>query len=218
VIRRYFDPKTLNHYYYNPVYGTVSWKKPFCVRRQDLFPFYDRLTAVARIQGIYRMWKARVKVIALLKDQYRKIFDRRRRKFYYANHSKSKVLPRQSWRKPRYTGKRGFPRDIAAVFTSDVAAVRIQRMWRNVLVKRFLWALVRSSHDQVWDPVQGKHTYFQREREVMFDDKPALLGSQPWDPHFVPDWTVDRVCIFFRRMGLKQYLRRLRDYEVNTHI
>ena len=134
VIRRYFDPKTLNHYYYNPVYGTVAWRKPYCLRKTELKPFIGPVEAAARMQGMYRCWVARCVTKEKLFDQYRKIFDRRIMQFYYAYNGKSKLIPPQSWKKPRYLGKRGFPRDIKPVFTSDVAAIRIQRMWRAELV------------------------------------------------------------------------------------
>lgn len=194
-LRRFFDPKTLCHYYYNPVYGTVSWRKPYCLRKEELFPFIEVPEAVARIQGLYRCWKARRKVTHHIEQQYTKIFDRRRGQFYYGFNGPSKLIPKQSWKKPCHLGRRGFPRDIRAMFTSDVAAVRIQRMWRGQLVRRFFWALVRATHDQIWDPVRGKFSYYHRESEVTHLEKPRLLGSQPWDPRFVPEWTGERVSI-----------------------
>ena len=36
LFRRFFDRKSLNHYYYNPVYGTVTWRKPYCLRSEEL--------------------------------------------------------------------------------------------------------------------------------------------------------------------------------------
>ena len=57
-IRRFFDRRTLCHYYYNPVYGSVSWRKPYCIRLTDLFPFLDEYMAATWIQGMYHQWYA----------------------------------------------------------------------------------------------------------------------------------------------------------------
>ena len=147
-----------------------------------------------------------------LKKQYEKIFDRRYGKFYYAYNGPSRLLPRQSWRSPRFCGRRGFPRDIVPIYTVDVAALIIQRKWRALLVRRFLWALCRGSYEQIWDPVNGRWNYFHKENKYLLEYKPLVLGNQPWDPHYIPDWDVERVCLFLRRIGLKQYVRTFRDY------
>lgn len=199
VFRRYFDRVSLNHYYYNPIYKTTSWRKPYCLRKHDLVPYIEPDTAAARIQtGLYRTWQARVIVNEKLKAQYRKLFDRNRGLFYYAYMGQSKLIPKQSWKKPKYFGKRGYIRDITAVFTSDIAAIVIQRKWKANLIRRFFYALVRSTFDQQWDAIHGRFTYYHREREMLYENKPLLLGSQPWDPNYVPDWEIDKVkqCIW----------------------
>jgi hypothetical protein len=218
VFRRYFDPKSLNHYYYNPIYKTVSWTKPYCLRKLDLVPFMTHDQAAARMQVLYRMWRARCAITALLKQNYRKVFDRRRMRFYYAFLGKSKVIPSQSWKKPRYFGKRGFFKDIDAVYTADIAALTIQRKWRAVLVRRFFHALVRASFEQQWDAVHGRYTYYHRATEKMWEHKPKILGNQPWDPNYVPDWPIERVRLFLRRIGMKQYLVPFGAYGVDGKV
>lgn len=89
------------------------------------------------------MWKAREATRARLSAQYTKIFDRAWGRFYYAFHGKSKLLPKQSWHRPRLYGKRGFPPDVKPIYTKDVASLVIQRKWRSLLVYRMLWALAR---------------------------------------------------------------------------
>ena len=96
----------MNHYYYNTVYGTTSWQKPYCVRHYELFPFLTPEQAAARIQGMFRMWKARVRVIKCIKGQYRKLFHRNGGVFYYAYNGPSTLLPKQSWKKPLLLGLR----------------------------------------------------------------------------------------------------------------
>jgi hypothetical protein len=75
-IRRFFDVKTLCHYYYNTKSRTTSWRKPYCLRKEELFPFLTPETAAERIQGLYRMRVARNRVVALVVGYFKKIFSR----------------------------------------------------------------------------------------------------------------------------------------------
>jgi hypothetical protein len=193
----------------------VSWRKPYCLRKQELFPYLEPERAATICQNVYRIWRARFKTTKELIEQYEKIFDRRYGKFYYAYNGPSKLLPRQSWRIPRFCGRRGFPKDLKPIYTVDVASLIIQRKWRALLVRRFLWALCRGSYEQIWDPVNGRWNYFHKETKELKEYKPLVMGNQPWDPHYIPDWDVERVILFLRRIGLKQYAQTFRDYGVN---
>jgi len=104
VIKRYFDKKTLNYYYYNPVYNTVSWKKPYCLKKQQFLPYMKPEYAASKCQNLYYLWVARLKTRTALIDQYCKIFDRKSGAFYYAYNGSSNLLPRQSWKKPLLLG------------------------------------------------------------------------------------------------------------------
>ncbi len=102
--KRFFDRKTLNYYYYNPVYDIVSWKRPYCMRRLEFATYMAPFYAACKCQNLYYMWRARERVRNALAAQYRKIFDRRSGRFYYAYNGPSKLLPKASWKKPRYLG------------------------------------------------------------------------------------------------------------------
>ncbi|RYG65538.1 hypothetical protein EON64_11705 [archaeon] len=149
VFTRHFDKQTLNYYYYNPVYGTTSWRKPYCLRNEELFPFMSPYYAACKMQNLYHLFRAREKSRALLLSQYRKVFDRTQGRFYYAFHGRSYLLPRSSWRRPRLLGRRSFPKDLQPVYTPDVAALVVQRKWRSILLRQFFRALVRASYDEV---------------------------------------------------------------------
>lgn len=103
--KRFFDRKTLNYYYYNPVYGTVSWKRPYCLRKLEFGVYMEPNYAASKCQNLYHAWKAREKVRSAIAVQYRKIFDRRSGRFYYAYNGPSKLLPKASWKKPLYLGE-----------------------------------------------------------------------------------------------------------------
>ena len=193
-IRRYYDGKTFCHFYYNTVYGTTSWRKPYCLRTYELFPFLTRDEAAARIQGLHRSCVARTRTLAKIRKQYNKIFHRMQQMFYYAYVGRSTLIPRQSWQKPRLLLRRGFPSDIDPLYTDDVYAIVIQRKWRTILVYKFLKAVVRSCMEQVWDPISGQFLYVNRNDNSSSPMKPLLLGSEQWDPKYVPGWDVDRVC------------------------
>ena len=134
VFKRFYDSKSMNHYYYNPIYQTTSWRKPYCLRKFELFPFLTVYQAAARIQGLYRSLKARGQAIHRITTYYTKLFHRQFQQFYYTFEGPSSLILRQSWRKPLLLSKRGYPSDIIPLFTEDVAAIRIQRKWRIVLV------------------------------------------------------------------------------------
>lgn len=104
IIKRYFDKKTLNYYYYNPVYNTVSWKKPYCLKKQQFLPYMKPEYAASKCQNLYYLWIARLTTRKALIKQYCKIFDRKSGAFYYAYNGSSKLLPRQSWKKPSLLG------------------------------------------------------------------------------------------------------------------
>jgi hypothetical protein len=103
--RRLFDKKTLNYYYLNKKYGTVSWRKPYCLRKLELAPYMRKDYAASKIQNLYYLWQARVKARTALLQQYTKIFDRTHGRFYYAYNGKSKLISRSSWRKPFLIGR-----------------------------------------------------------------------------------------------------------------
>ena len=138
--RRYYDSKAMKHYYFNSIYKTSSWRKPYCLRRLELCPFLTTEQAAGRIKGLYYMWKARIRAYNLIKEQYSKLFDRNRQLYYYSHNKKvvpshTLFLPRQSWKKPRLLYRRGYPPDIAIHFTPDIAAMKIQQKWRYCLVR-----------------------------------------------------------------------------------
>lgn len=215
IYRRYFDLTSLCHYYYNSKWGYVTWRKPYCLRLEELYPFFTEDTGASKIQCLYHLWKSRVKINARLKEYYIKVFSRDRGRFYYCWLGKSTLLPKSNWKQPFLLGRRGYPYEIKPVFTRDAAVVVIQRLWRSILIRRMMYALVRGAYEQIWDPVSGTHTYYHRETEILYREKPKLLGKQPWDPNFIPMWNKDDVYMFLRRIGFKSYADNLYEYGID---
>lgn len=101
--RRYLDSsviplrdnkETPAAYYYNTVYGSTSWTKPYCLRRTELKPLFSDEQAASLIQGLYKMYICRQRIITQIKESYKKIFDRMKGKYYYAFSGKSALIPR----------------------------------------------------------------------------------------------------------------------------
>ena len=128
-------------YYYNSVYGTTSWRKPYCLRNTNLRPNICTDLAATKIQGVYKMFSARILLVKLTKTQYAKIFDRVNGNYYYAFNGKSVLLPKQTWKRPLICGKKGFNgiQDISVSYTIDISAIKIQNRWRCVLVRSFIF-------------------------------------------------------------------------------
>jgi hypothetical protein len=62
-----------------------------------------------------------------------------------------------------------------------VACIIIQRKWRAILMRQFLRALVRANYDEVWDPVKGRFNYYHRDSEMLYQEKPKLLGEYEYE-------------------------------------
>ena len=62
---------------------------------------------------------------------------------------------------------------------------------------------------------QGDYEYYHRTTFVAAKTKPLLLGNTEWDPDWVPTWSIARVALFLRRIGLKQYCHTFYDYGVD---
>jgi hypothetical protein len=214
-IRRYFDRVTLCHYYYNTCDQSVSWRKPYCLRLEELFPFLTPDEAVARMQGLYRMWLARQRLIKQLLTLYSKIFDRSRARFYYGFLGLSTLVPKQKWYPPILLKKRGIYGMIPILFTPDVAALIIQRKWRAILIHEFIKAALRKSYERQWDPIRGDWKYVHLETAEELLTKPLCLRGDHWDPNEIPNWSLEEVCLFVRRLGFKQYVPDLIKYRVD---
>jgi hypothetical protein len=213
--KRFFDKKSLCHYYLNTVYNTVSWRKPYCLRRQELFPFLSEYEAASRIQGLFYGWRAREQTRQFLLRYYKKIFDRTNGRFYYAFNGKSTIIPSSSWIKPLYCGKPSYPKDIPIVKTPDIAALIIQRQWRAVLIRESWRAIARLSYEQIWDPLKGRWNYYEKEKAILLTEPMKLMRKQPWDPNNIEEWSMERVALFLRRIGLKHLVDAFQYYGVN---
>lgn len=214
-IKRQFDTLTLCHYYVNTVYNSVSWRKPYCLRNEELFPFLTKDQAAARMQVLYRMRKARHRMLEQLFIQFEKIFDRRTRRFYYAFIGKSKLIPNACWEPPMLLNIRGFYGTIRIVFTPDVAAIIIQRKFRIYLAKCFLKELCRVSYTRQWDPVKGDFMYVHNDTYEAIDHLPLVLHGDHWDPNEVPNWSVHEVTVFIRRLGYKCYVKSFNRFRID---
>ena len=144
--RRYLDDsvvplsenkKNPSCYYYNSVYGTTSWIKPYCLRNTELKPLISEERAATKIQGLYKLFIARRETILKMNSCYSKIFDRMSGKYYYAFRGISKLVPSQKWKKPILCSRQGYKIifDIPILYTIDISAIKIQDKWRSFLVR-----------------------------------------------------------------------------------
>lgn len=90
--------------------------------------------------------------------------------------------------------------------TDQIAAMRIQYHWRKFLVRRLLRRLVRRDFRRVLDPTTGSYCYWLPDGEYL-QRTPYLLGSERWESENMELWSIDEIKKFFRRIGLKEYLK-----------
>jgi hypothetical protein len=84
--------------------------------------------------------------------------------------------------------------------------MRIQYHWRKFLVRRLLRRLVRRDFRRVLDPTTGSYCYWLPDGEYL-QRTPYLLGSERWESENMELWSIDEIKKFFRRIGLKEYLK-----------
>jgi hypothetical protein len=140
--------------------------------------------------------------------------------FYYTFSGKSTLVPRADWKPPAMCKLRGYYNHILPVFTEDVAALTIQWKWRSHVVRQMLKQLVRLNFLERWDPVRQKYKYLNLNTDKLSDEKPMLLGSEPFDSTDVTIWDVERVVLFIRRLGYKKYgyVEIIRKFKVDGQL
>jgi hypothetical protein len=83
------------------------------------------------------------------------------------------------------------------------------------LIHEFIKAALRKSYERQWDPIRGdwKYVHLETFNEILY--KPLCLRGDHWDPNEIPNWTVEEVCLFIRRLGFKQYVSDLKKFRVD---
>mmetsp|Transcript_10082 Transcript_10082/g.26323 ORF Transcript_10082/g.26323 Transcript_10082/m.26323 type:complete len:523 (-) Transcript_10082:206-1774(-) len=239
--RRFYDSKARNYFYYREDTFETTWHKPYCLKSEELVPLPTPDFAARKIQGMYRTFHALHLVRYRCILSYDKIWSREEQRFYYFNNGTSLLLhggievpnielvgvddhghkwskpcglvkiDQVLWDKPKMMGTH----DIRPMWTEDVAAMRIQGMWKLHEARAFIRSIVRGAFQQKTDPLSGKHFYYNTHNHHTAWEIPDLLGNERWDPNDIREWEVKDVVIWLRRLHLKKYAKAFQRFDID---
>jgi len=84
------------------------------------------------VQCCIRKWLSKVKFREKLSERYEKIYDPKRKKYFYYD----SLLARSSWKKPRLLKRVGGDLNVAPTYTDIQAAILVQRNFRRYKSRR----------------------------------------------------------------------------------
>ncbi|ETV89573.1 hypothetical protein, variant [Aphanomyces astaci] len=101
--QKVYDPNTQRSFYYDHVNKTSSWTAPLLLQKRTRLTspsptkFKTQDSAAVRIQGIFRLRKARQEALHLAQASYEKVFDETVQAYYYFNLKTGE----SQWTKPK---------------------------------------------------------------------------------------------------------------------
>lgn len=126
--------------------------------------------SIIKIQAAIRVFLVRTRTLKQIRQRYEKIYDPRRKRFYYYDKEKDK----SSWYKPSLLMNHDLD-DIAPTFTRDEAATKIQCIVRRYLAKLRVRLLYQQTVMTVKDS-QSNYEYYYN----------PLAGTTRWElPNFM---------------------------------
>ena len=208
-----WDAGKQKFYYYNVRTKVSHWVKPIFLGSDDL-PLSARTReasgyvsprrtprvlakdlsddqAARMLQGAWRTKIARRKLKAMIRRQYKKVYDEGSKSFYYFN-SRTGV---SHWTRPlclygddleltpRTMLAAGVkpphksPRVRAADLDDTTAAKMLQGAWRAKVARRKIKQMVRAIYKKVWDEDSKTFYYFNTNTQEAFWTKPVFLGD-----------------------------------------
>lgn len=209
---RYYAPLHRTYFYYNRRTTLTSWSAPICLKSKPLLPFPNFEHCAQRIQFLFRYKQGRQLLISLVRHYYDKIWSRQHACFYYYFHGPSRLLPRETWTKPRFL----YWRNLKPMKTVDIAALLIQAQWKSYCARKFMLDVVRSQYTAIKDPLTSRHIYTRLSNGRKSTDKPVLLGPKDeWDPDDIALWDAYKTSIWFRRLGFKRVSAQLLKFNID---
>lgn len=222
--RRFYDSSARMYYYMEQRTLETQWHKPFTLKQEELIPLPTPDFSAQKIQSMFRNREALKIARHTCAEVVDKIWSRDAGMFYYHNNSKSPLcdegievpdvglvrLDRVSWHKPLILGQK----ELRPLWTDDIAAMMIQGMWKAHLARQFMMSFVRQHFIRIWNPMQGCFMFKNKETGKVVGMMPTLTGKNKWQPDDVREWSTADVVVWVRRLGLKQYVKPLTDFNI----
>ena len=118
-------------------------------------PFDMQSYSIIRVQALIRRFLARSRQLKEIYKRFEKIYDPKRKRFYYYD----KVKDKSSWVKPPFLMKLDLP-EVAATYTAEQAAVKIQGLVRKAMSLHRMRILYQSNLTTIADEKTGKRLYY----------------------------------------------------------
>ncbi|CAM9593047.1 unnamed protein product, partial [Choristocarpus tenellus] len=194
----------------------VSWNKPLLLGNEELRPFLSEDQAAFKIQQLLRNLRAREFVRNLMRKQWSRVYSPQEKRFYYFYHGKSPLILPQKARWSQPCKLIGGPWVWRPLVTDDLAALRIQNMWRSAVGMRDIRNIIRQQvYSLQRDPITGGELYCNNRTGENSPKKPSLLGRERWDPQDMLQWGVEETVVFIRRCGLRRYAAKFHHFNVD---
>jgi hypothetical protein len=128
---------------------------------------------IIKVQKLIRKFVAKCKMAKMIEDSYEKIYDPKRKKYFYYN----RVTDISSWKKPLLL-KTGDLKQIHHLYTPDQAALMVQRQfWRMKALIR-----VRLMFQQICTEIKDESTngvyYYNSKTSTSFWELPSFMNGR----------------------------------------
>ena len=155
----------------------------------------DDSAAAVILQGMFRRWKARKSILAVMAQVYDKVFDGSSNAYYYYN----KRTGESSWEAPRLLGTSTILDEVASVelpkkesfsvskkeYSKDEAVSICQALWRRKKARARVVGLMRNVYEKVWDGNSQMHYFYNKNTGSSSWYAPTLGGVQVNVPEIV---------------------------------
>jgi hypothetical protein len=126
-----------------------------------------------KVQALIRRFLVRSRALKDVYKRYEKIFDPKRKRYYYYDKEKNK----SSWMKPVLLLKKDLA-DVAPTYTRDQAARKLQNVFRKCMAKLKVRILYQGALTTIADEKTGKRLFYNPRSGRTFEKLPLFMKGR----------------------------------------